>query len=75
MKNSSYAFNHERIKERRNKLRLTQQELSGLSGIPRTYLVQIENGKNDPRASTLTKIANALKVSAGYFFVNSVSNS
>jgi len=71
MKNS---FNHTRIKERRQKLRLTQQELSELSGIPRTYLAQIENGKNDPKASTLIKIADALRVNPGYFFVKSVRN-
>lgn len=72
LKNGSNLFNPGRIKERRQKLRLTQQELSKLSGIPRSYLVQIENGKNDPKASTLTKIANALRVNAGYFFVNCV---
>lgn len=73
MRNGTNVFNPERIKERRQKLRLTQQELSTLSGIPRTYLAQIENGKSDPKASTVVKIANALKVSVGYFFVNSVS--
>lgn len=72
MKNGSHAFNPEKIKERRKKLYITQQELSELSGIPRTYLAQIENGKNDPKASTLTKIADALRVSVGYFFVKSV---
>jgi len=71
MKNS---FSHTRIKERRQKLGLTQQELSELSGIPRSYLVQIENGKNDPKASTLIKIADALRVNPGYFFVNGVRN-
>lgn len=75
MKNGTNEFNPKKIKERRQRLRLTQQELSTLSGIPRTYLAQIENGKSDPKASTLSKIANALRVAVGYFFVNSVNYS
>lgn len=63
------------IKKRRVKLKLTQEEVSKLSGIPRSYLNQIEKGKIDLKVSTLIKIATALKVNVGYFFANSVRHS
>jgi transcriptional regulator with XRE-family HTH domain len=63
------VFSPEKIKERRNSLRLTQGELARRAGTARVYIAQIERGKSNPTASLLAKIANALKVRVSYFFV------
>ncbi|MEW6417250.1 MAG: helix-turn-helix transcriptional regulator [Nitrospirota bacterium] len=63
-----------KIKERRNKLGLTQAELAKKAGTAREYVVEIERGKAIPRASMIAKLANALRVRESYFFVDGVSN-
>jgi len=67
------TFCPEKIRKRRLKLGLTQQALAKASGISREHLSVIEAGKANPRINTISKIANALGVSAGYFFARNES--
>lgn len=66
-------YNHEKIRERRIKLGLTQEELAKKAGTSREYLIEIEKGRKIPKAPMIAKIATALKVRESYFFVNHVS--
>ncbi len=67
------SFDPGRVKQRRNRLKLTQAELATRAGTAREYLVEIEKGRKVPKATTLAKIADALRVRVGYFFVERVS--
>jgi len=62
-----------RIVERRNELKLTQPDLSELTGLSVNYICQIENGRK-PSLTALGKIADALNVSPGAFFDNSTKS-
>ncbi len=57
-----------RIKELRNKLGISQEELSFRSGVHRTYIASLEVGKRNVSISTLEKIVVALNVSLSEFF-------
>ena len=57
-----------RIKELRNKLGISQEELGFRSGVHRTYIASLEVGKRNISISTLEKIVNALEVSLSEFF-------
>ncbi|MBP1629967.1 MAG: hypothetical protein H6Q15_860 [Bacteroidetes bacterium] len=48
------------IKERRDLLGVTQQELSEISGISLKTIIQIENKKANPSFNTLSKIVDVL---------------
>lgn len=48
------------IKERRDLLGVTQQELSEISGISLKTIIQIENNKANPSFNTLSKIVDVL---------------
>ena len=48
------------LKRCRKSLRLTQTELSQLSGIAQSVIAKVENESVDPRSSTLKKIVDAL---------------
>jgi len=52
-----------RIKELRNKRKLTQEEFAGLTGIDYKYIQKIE-GRNPPnlKIETIEKLAKALKI-------------
>lgn len=50
----------EQIKERRKVLDVTQETLSGISGVGLRTLKQFESGKGNPTLETLQKICNAL---------------
>ena len=41
---------------------LTQEALSGLAGIARSYLVMVENGRKTVRLDTLWRLAEALRI-------------
>lgn len=43
---------------------LSQEELSSLSGLDRTFISRLEGGQRQPTISTLIKLAQALNVSA-----------
>lgn len=57
-----------RIKELRNNLRISQEELSFRSGVHRTYIASLEVGKRNISICTLEKILIALEVSFNEFF-------
>lgn len=48
------------IKERREMLRVTQEELAKLSGVGLRTLKQFESGKGNPTLGTLQKLADVL---------------
>jgi transcriptional regulator with XRE-family HTH domain len=56
----------ERIKEIRDRLRLTQDELAERSGISKGFLSDVENDKRNPSSEYLLRIANALGASVDY---------
>jgi transcriptional regulator with XRE-family HTH domain len=58
----------ERMRERRNMLGLTQQELANLIGITFQQVYKYEQGLNRIAAGRLHKIARALDIEVGYFF-------
>ncbi len=51
-----------RIHEVRSAAGLTQEQLAEKSGLPRSHISRLENGKHSPSRSTLEKIAAALGV-------------
>ena len=57
-----------RIKELRNKLGISQEELAFRSEIHRTYIASLEVGKRNISIETLEKVVNALEVSMSEFF-------
>lgn len=57
-----------RIKELRNKLGISQEELAFKSEIHRTYIASLEVGKRNISIETLEKVVNALEVSMSEFF-------
>jgi transcriptional regulator with XRE-family HTH domain len=52
----------EKLKALRERRGLSQEELAKRAGISRTYLARLETARQDPRLSTLEKLAKALKV-------------
>lgn len=50
----------ETIKERREVLQITQEELADLSGVGLRTLKQLESGKGNPTLSTLRKVSDVL---------------
>ena len=57
-----------RIKDLRNKLGISQEELGFRSGVHRTYIASLEVGKRNISIATLEKIVKALDVSLSEFF-------
>ena len=57
-----------RIKELRNNIGISQEELGFRSGVHRTYIASLEVGKRNISVATLEKIVNALEVSFSEFF-------
>ena len=51
-----------RIIIERKRKKLSQEELSNITEIDRTYLARIEEGKANPTIKILNKIANKLKI-------------
>jgi len=52
----------ERLISARKKNKLSQEQLSLLSDVDRTYLARIEEGKANPSMKVLNKISRVLKV-------------
>lgn len=48
------------IKERRNNLKIQQQDLAEISGLSLRTIIIVENGKGNPSFATLEKIADVL---------------
>ncbi len=57
-----------RIKELRNSLGISQEELGFRSGVHRTYIASLEMGKRNVSICTLEKIITALEVTFNEFF-------
>ena len=56
----------EKIKEARTKKGLTQVELSEKTGLSRSYISDIENGRYLPSILTLLTVANELKIDLNF---------
>jgi transcriptional regulator with XRE-family HTH domain len=52
----------DKIHSERKKRKLSQEQLALISGIDRTYLARIEEGKANPSIKVLCKISRTLKV-------------
>ena len=57
-----------RVKELRNNLRISQEELADLAGLDRTYITSVECGRRNISIVNIEKLAKALKVSLAVFF-------
>ena len=57
-----------RVKELRNNLGLSQEELANLAELDRTYITSVERGKRNISIVNVEKLANALNVSLTFFF-------
>ncbi len=53
----------ENLKKIRTKKDISQIELARILGVDRSFVSNIENGKNNPTLSTITSLAKALGVS------------
>jgi|ERR1700722_6784973 len=56
----------ERIREIREKKRLTQDQLAEMSKISKGFLSDVENGKRNISSENLLRVANALKASVDF---------
>ena len=63
-----------RIKEARNKLKLTQDALAEKANISNVYLGEIERGTKIPSVPVLVDLAQALNVSADYLLLDSLNS-
>jgi CheY-like chemotaxis protein len=56
------------IKEQRNALGISQEELADRAGLHRTYVSEVERGERNPSIASIEKLAQALKVSFASLF-------
>jgi transcriptional regulator with XRE-family HTH domain len=56
------------LKAIRTAKNITQSELAELLGVDKSFVSNIENGKNNPTLSTIASLAKALKVSVDELF-------
>jgi len=66
--NDFYIILGKKIKEIRQKIGMTQEELAWKCGISLNFLGQIERGQKKPSIETIKKIAEALEISPSAFF-------
>lgn len=57
-----------RVRELRNSMGISQEELADLAGLDRTYITSVECGKRNISIVNIEKLANALQVSLKEFF-------
>lgn len=57
-----------RVKELRNRLGISQEELAYIAGLDRTYITSVECGKRNISIVNIEKIAKALNVTLAEFF-------
>lgn len=60
------------VREIRKKRRMTIEELSAISGVSRSAIILIENGKADPKLSTVISLAKALRVEVGELYDHNI---
>lgn len=53
------------LREARERLGLTQEQVAERSGVHATEVSRIEGGKRDPKVSTLERLAEAVEVKPG----------
>lgn len=70
-KKNIYDIIRIRIKEEREKISLTQEELAYRAGIGSKFLSSIERGVSKPSLDTFIKIVKALNVTSDSLFINS----
>ncbi|MEX2405070.1 MAG: helix-turn-helix transcriptional regulator [Candidatus Paceibacterota bacterium] len=58
----------ENLKKIRAKKNITQTELALILNVDKSFVSNIENGKNNPTLSTITNLAKALKVPVDELF-------
>lgn len=61
------------LKERRNKINLSQEELGFKSGLDRTYISLIERGLRQPTLNTIFNICKSIKIEP-HEFVKDIEN-
>ncbi len=61
-------FDPDKLLRRRKQAGKTQQELASEAGLSTVSVWAIENGRTNPRAATVARLAEALKCSIDYFF-------
>ena len=59
-----------RLKQEREKCKMSQQELSVESGVSQNMITYIETGKRTPTITTILKLCNAMKISPSILFFN-----
>ena len=57
-----------RIKQLRNNLGISQEELADIASLDRTYITSVERGKRNISIVNIDKIAKALKINLNEFF-------
>ncbi len=57
-----------RVKELRNKIGISQEELADIAQLDRTYITSVERGKRNISIVNVEKLAKALQVSLAEFF-------
>ena len=57
-----------RVKELRNKLGISQEELADLANLDRTYITSVECGRRNISIVNIEKLAISLKVTLSEFF-------
>lgn len=57
-----------RVRELRNSIGISQEELADLASLDRTYITSVECGKRNISIVNIEKLANALQVSLKEFF-------
>lgn len=57
-----------RVKELRNKIGVSQEELADIAQLDRTYITSVERGKRNISIVNVEKLAKALQVSLAEFF-------
>lgn len=55
-----------RIRQERNKLKITQEKLAEFAGLTESYIGQIERGNKNPSLESLINISNVLGVTVDY---------
>ncbi len=53
----------EKIRQERNKKKITQETLSEMAGLSQNFISQLESGRKTPSLFTILKISRALSVS------------
>lgn len=68
------AYRHDLIRVELARKNMRHEELAQKSGVNRSTISGIVNGKTDPLVSTLAKIANALGISLSQLFTENTEN-